>query len=391
MATFPVKERFNNLYNYPLGEEPPSAAPVTEVTNVRKKIDPVTGSIFTGTLGAVANLGMNWWNNRANDRRQQEAFRQNLQMWHEQNSYNSPASQIARLKAAGLNPNLIYGSPDNTAQAPPSKGVSEGHAGQVDPMLAMNAMSIVKQMEVSDAEIRLKDAEARNFDADTNLKNEDYDWKPTQRNFETQEHYKNLQYIDQKISTLYGQYQDYLASVDLKGSELAINRNNLRFLEETFESRKSKILEEVNALIAQQIKDKALASQAQAMVSKIMKEVDLLKYQERMYNIWMDPKGTRDKNGTPTSYFELSLEIKRIFDDMQNELLSNELVVSSSGLSDKKEAERLRAWWSQTGWSVFCREILGQFFGSIGQVFGSTYNQSSNSSNVVKEVIKKGK
>lgn len=30
--------------------------------------------------------------------------------WNMQNDYNSPASQMARLKAAGLNPNLVYGS-----------------------------------------------------------------------------------------------------------------------------------------------------------------------------------------------------------------------------------------------------------------------------------------
>lgn len=191
MATFPVKERFDNLYNYPLGEEPPSAAPVTEVTNVRKKIDPVTGSIITGAIGSAANLIMNYSNNRANDRRQQEAYEQNLRMWHLQNQYNSPASQIARLKAAGLNPNLIYGNPDNTAQAPPSKGVSEGHAGQVDPMLAMNAMSIAKQMEVADSQIQRNQAEAmnfeagaRNYDADSLLKGEELSWRPTQRQME---------------------------------------------------------------------------------------------------------------------------------------------------------------------------------------------------------------
>lgn len=34
----------------------------------------------------------------------------NLEMWNMQNAYNSPKEQMARLQAAGLNPNLAYGS-----------------------------------------------------------------------------------------------------------------------------------------------------------------------------------------------------------------------------------------------------------------------------------------
>ena len=31
-------------------------------------------------------------------------------MWHRQNEYNTPSAQMARLREAGLNPNLVYGS-----------------------------------------------------------------------------------------------------------------------------------------------------------------------------------------------------------------------------------------------------------------------------------------
>lgn len=35
-------------------------------------------------------------------------FDRNVEMWNMQNEYNSPAAQMERLKAAGLNPNLMY-------------------------------------------------------------------------------------------------------------------------------------------------------------------------------------------------------------------------------------------------------------------------------------------
>ncbi|UPW40833.1 DNA pilot protein [Sigmofec virus UA08Rod_6554] len=38
------------------------------------------------------------------------AYGRDLDMWNRQNVYNSPKEQMARLKAAGLNPNLMYGS-----------------------------------------------------------------------------------------------------------------------------------------------------------------------------------------------------------------------------------------------------------------------------------------
>ena len=51
-------------------------------------------------------------------KKQNERDRQfQLDMWNATNTYNSPASQMERLKAAGLNPNLVYGngSATNTA------------------------------------------------------------------------------------------------------------------------------------------------------------------------------------------------------------------------------------------------------------------------------------
>lgn len=49
-------------------------------------------------------------------------FDQNKQMWAANNEYNSPQEQMARLRAAGLNPNLVYGS---NAVANTSGGIPE--------------------------------------------------------------------------------------------------------------------------------------------------------------------------------------------------------------------------------------------------------------------------
>lgn len=38
------------------------------------------------------------------------AYQRDVEMWEKQNAYNAPAAQMERLKASGLNPNLVYGS-----------------------------------------------------------------------------------------------------------------------------------------------------------------------------------------------------------------------------------------------------------------------------------------
>lgn len=48
----------------------------------------------------------NEWQTQENEK----AYQRNLQMWNLQNEYNSPTQQMARLRSAGLNPNLVYGS-----------------------------------------------------------------------------------------------------------------------------------------------------------------------------------------------------------------------------------------------------------------------------------------
>lgn len=51
-----------------------------------------------------------------------DAYNRDIKMWNLQNLYNSPSSQMSRLRQAGLNPNLVYGSGSvagNSAGSPP--------------------------------------------------------------------------------------------------------------------------------------------------------------------------------------------------------------------------------------------------------------------------------
>lgn len=58
--------------------------------------------------------------NAANKAEAELAYQRSVEQWNRQNMYNTPEAQMARFKAGGLNPNLIYGQGNSgNASAPP--------------------------------------------------------------------------------------------------------------------------------------------------------------------------------------------------------------------------------------------------------------------------------
>lgn len=70
-----------------------------------------------GLIGNVMNsraqTNLNYANRQYADQTYMWQRQDALADWHMQNNYNSPAAQMERLKAAGLNPNLVYGDGAN--------------------------------------------------------------------------------------------------------------------------------------------------------------------------------------------------------------------------------------------------------------------------------------
>ena len=95
--------------------------------------------------GAVtlASIGTNAWlqhrQNQTNQDMVDDTRRAELEQWQRENAYNTPSAQIARLKAAGLNPALIYGNGgiENTAATSPEleSPIAAGRIN-IDPLTA---------------------------------------------------------------------------------------------------------------------------------------------------------------------------------------------------------------------------------------------------------------
>lgn len=80
-------------------------------------MDPIIGSIIGSAITGGTSLGNGLFGyfstkatNKANKKLAEIAYQQNVEQWERENAYNHPAQQMARLKEAGLNPNLVYGN-----------------------------------------------------------------------------------------------------------------------------------------------------------------------------------------------------------------------------------------------------------------------------------------
>lgn len=77
-------------------------------------------SIASGIFGYIGAKKQQQRAYDLSERSAENAYKRNLEQYHRANLYNNPSSNMARLKAAGLNPNLVYGTGSATQTAAPS-------------------------------------------------------------------------------------------------------------------------------------------------------------------------------------------------------------------------------------------------------------------------------
>lgn len=114
-------------------------------------------------VGALAAAGVSAWSaHRSNQRNidlMHEQNQWNLDQWSRENAYNLPTSQIARLRAAGLNPALIYGEGgimnESASSQPAADAPTMRSELNIDPLTA--------------SQISLNQAEARRLDTQSEI------------------------------------------------------------------------------------------------------------------------------------------------------------------------------------------------------------------------------
>lgn len=142
-------------------------------------------SLITGGLGVAGNIASTLINNHHNEQLIKEQNQLNLQQWNRENLYNSPSEQMKRLKAAGLNPNLMYGNGAGSLLSAPSPETQAAHtdAPQIDPLTAAQIANLDASTRAKNAETDREDE--KQADIIANLRQERINMRALVRNMDS--------------------------------------------------------------------------------------------------------------------------------------------------------------------------------------------------------------
>jgi len=177
-------------------------------------------------------------------------YSKDLEMWNKGNLYNSPQAQMERLKSAGLNPNLVYGTGavgNTTAQLPKFNAPSADYT-HVPPIQLPNIISAYQDFTVKNAQIdnlreqnkvihetgRVKGFEANLFGDTYNERADKY--------FEDLHVQRNKRVISQLQSQMIQKLWPY----QLEGAKVSLNQKKRQL--ELMDTQQSKMQSEIEFL-----------------------------------------------------------------------------------------------------------------------------------------------
>lgn len=116
----------------------------------------------------------------ANKQMAQYQYSKDLEMWNKGNEYNSPTAQMARLKEAGLNPNMVYGSGQatgNTASQLPKFQAPTIDYNYKNPLPDLGgALGAFQDTKLKKVQIDNMNAQRQIMYEDWRIKNAQADW-----------------------------------------------------------------------------------------------------------------------------------------------------------------------------------------------------------------------
>lgn len=168
----------------------------------------------------------------ANKELAEYSYSKDLEMWERANEYNAPGAQMARLRAAGLNPNLVYGSGSAAGNTAGSLPKYQAPNVSYDYRAPINLGSIIGLYQ----DIQMKGAQIDNVRAQTAQTLRNTDWigdrsllTRTQQGHEATR--AGTSFLQQQFMK---QLQPYQFTVAQEGARGAALRNELSEAEKLF-------------------------------------------------------------------------------------------------------------------------------------------------------------
>lgn len=192
---------------------PMAAAPVIAKAGLLSTLGKVGGIL--SSVGNLFGIGRGRRQNRRN--RQNMRYQHDLdkQMWDYQNEYNTPAKQMERLKAAGLNPNLMYGqgTTGNASGAPMTKPLPAYQEAVVD---TTSAAQFFLQAKMQDSQIKNLDSQTKSQDIKNTLDAYSLPFAQRREVLNTIKLEKDVAKTEEEINNLIQQKKSMIADMKLK-------------------------------------------------------------------------------------------------------------------------------------------------------------------------------
>lgn len=167
------------------------------------------------------------WN--LNLARQQNQW--NIDQWNRENQYNTPAAQMARYKAAGLNSDLMYGQQNLSASSPEMTAGEGSQPTDVSNLANKRTIGdIVSQAastRLTNAQAKLAESQANKTDAETTGQTINNEWLP--------------QILKGQTDINEADVKQRLADAGLKGKQIEVATEQIKVMQQSVKESQQKI------------------------------------------------------------------------------------------------------------------------------------------------------
>lgn len=119
----------------------------------------ILSSVAGAATGGLFDFASSMWQNTQAKKAATTAYGRELAAWQLNNEYNTPAAQVQRLKDAGLNPALIYGTGSSVATGN-SKGAASAPQASTPSRPKLDVLSAMSMGQ----DIKMKQAQTSNIE-----------------------------------------------------------------------------------------------------------------------------------------------------------------------------------------------------------------------------------
>lgn len=174
--------------------------------------------IATAGLNQGGNIISTAMTNSANEDMQRRQNAWNLEQWNRNNAYNHPAAQLQRIKAAGLNPDLVYGqnaSGIGGSSSSPAQGSNpipkQPFQMTLDPLMLAQIKNIEADTKLKISDANKKNSEKTSIDFDNITKeNQTLLLKEFNEQWKSYDPQKKREMLSNMMDTMYIQYSNAL-------------------------------------------------------------------------------------------------------------------------------------------------------------------------------------